>query len=81
MLADAAMKEALQNTKILATAPDSILTQLANALEEVAVKAGQAIVKKGDPGTAMYIVAEGQMRVHEGDLFLNHLLQEHGNHC
>jgi sigma-B regulation protein RsbU (phosphoserine phosphatase) len=73
MLADAEIKAVLQNTKILTTLPDVVLAQLASALEEVAVKAGQVIFEKGDLGTAMYIVAEGQMRVHEDDLFLNHL--------
>lgn len=73
MLADAEIKRVLQNTKILASSPDFVLPQLIGALEEIAVKAGQVIFEKGDPGTAMYIVVEGQMRVHEGDLFLNYL--------
>lgn len=63
----------LQNTTIFAAIPDASLAQVADALEEISVKAGERIFKKGDSGTSMYIVVEGQVRVHDEDVFFNYL--------
>jgi len=63
----------LHNTTIFGAIPDVILVQVVDALQEISVKAGERIFKKGDSGTSMYIIVEGQVRVHDGDVFFNHL--------
>ena len=55
--------------------PAAALVEVAELLEEVAVKAGEPIFQKGDLGTSLYIVAQGSVRVHDGDMTLNYLGQ------
>lgn len=73
MLNPADIKLFLRNTSIFAGVPDHVLAQVVDTLEEISVKAGQVIFRKGDPGTSMYVLAEGQVCVHEEDLILNRL--------
>jgi len=73
MLTPAEIKLILRNTSIFAGVPDHILAQVAETLEEISAKAGQVIFKRGDPGTSMYVLADGQVTVHEEDLVLNRL--------
>ena len=61
-------KHILRNTNIFGTATDAILAQVANALEIVSVKAGEVIFEKNDSGTSMYIIIDGQIRVHDEEL-------------
>jgi len=46
---------------------------VAALLEEVPLAAGQTIFEKGDPGDSLYIIVEGEVRVHDGGRTLNHL--------
>ena len=55
----------LKSVKIFSETPDEYLVDVANILKEVHAKAGQEIFKKGDIGTAMYIIVEGKVRVHD----------------
>ena len=52
-----------------------MLSAVAEVLETVRVDAGQTIITKGDHGTSMYIVAEGRVCVHDGELIFTHLGQ------
>ena len=63
----------LRNVSIFSGLPDPALAQVADALTQVDVPAGTEIVAKGDEGSWMYIIAEGRVRVHDGELTLNEL--------
>jgi signal transduction histidine kinase len=60
----------LKNIVIFSESEPDILSSLAMAMTEVEVLKGASIVKKGDTGDAMFIIAEGSVRVHDG----NHVL-------
>lgn len=66
-------KEILRRTRLLATAPDQILDQVADVVETLAVKGGDVILTKGELGREAYIIVEGRVRVHDGDVVLNYL--------
>ena len=55
----------------------SLNAPLREAMQQIAVslefKAGQAIFSRGELGDALYIIETGTVRVHDGDLVLNHL--------
>lgn len=63
----------LQSTRFLQYAPESLIRQLAQSMDMLRVNAGQRIVEKGENGDTMYFVIEGNVRVHDGDIDLNHL--------
>lgn len=53
--------------------PDEILAELAQRLEAVQVETDEVIFEKGDFGDSMYIIVDGQVRVHDGMRMLNML--------
>jgi CRP/FNR family transcriptional regulator, cyclic AMP receptor protein len=63
----------LKSVSLFVEIPDETLRELAGLLEEIDVKAGEDIFEKGDPGTSLYIIAEGKMYVHDGERTLNYL--------
>jgi CRP-like cAMP-binding protein len=63
----------LKTVSIFNETPDEVLCEAADLLVEIEYKAGEIIFEKGDPGNCMYIIADGRVRVHDGDLVLNDL--------
>lgn len=63
----------LKRVGIFAATPDETLAEVAALLEETPLQPGQTIFEKGDPGDCMYIIVDGEVRVHDGDRTLNHL--------
>ncbi len=63
----------LKTVNIFNEIPDEVLRQAAELLEEVEVPAGETIFNAGDIGDCMYIIVDGQVRVHEGELIINDL--------
>jgi CRP-like cAMP-binding protein len=57
----------LQTVGIFAATPVEVLLQLAEAVEEVHLAAGEQLFAKGDLGTSMYVIVTGQVRIHIGD--------------
>jgi len=57
----------LKTLSIFADTPDDDLARVAAVVEEVEVKAGDLIIEKGATGECMYIIAEGTVRVHDGE--------------
>ncbi|CAK6701272.1 MULTISPECIES: cyclic nucleotide-binding domain-containing protein [unclassified Synechococcus] len=57
----------LQTVGIFAATPVEVLLQLAEAVEEVHLAAGEQLFAKGDLGTSMYVIVSGQVRIHIGD--------------
>jgi len=56
----------LRSVRIFEGTPDELLAAISAALEEVRFKAGDRIFAKGDLGDCLYIIAAGQVRVHDG---------------
>ena len=48
-------------------APPEVLAEVAAILEETVARAGTPVFAKGDAGDSMYIIAEGRMRVSDGE--------------
>ncbi len=64
---------ALKKVSIFEATPDETLVDVAALLEEVVLEAGDTIIEKGDPGDCMYIIIEGEVKVHDGERTHNHL--------
>ncbi len=57
----------LKSVKIFSSVPEAQLVDLATIVESVEYDAGELIVSQGDLGNSMYIVANGKVRIFEGD--------------
>jgi CRP-like cAMP-binding protein len=55
--------------------PGELLTEIAAAAEEMDVPAGQTVTAKGEHSSAMYVVASGRVRVHEGEKVIRELAE------
>lgn len=65
--------EQLRQSQLLQSAPDSVVRKVADIVETTSIKAGETLFNKGESGTAMYIITEGRVRVHDSDLTLCYL--------
>jgi uncharacterized protein len=63
----------LRAASLFAETPVDVLLNVAALLEPLQVPAGETIFDKGEAGDSMYVIVEGRVRVHEGELTLNHL--------
>ena len=57
----------LKSARMFEEAPEEVLADVAAILEELEVAAGEVVFTKGEAGDSMYIIAEGGMRVSEGE--------------
>ncbi len=64
----------LKTVSIFEETPTDVLVDVASIIEEVDIPAGKTIFEKGEMGHSMYIIASGKVRVHDGDLVLNRLV-------
>jgi AAA family ATP:ADP antiporter len=64
---------ALKKVDVFAGTPDETLAAVAGLLEEVPLSAEQTVFEQGDLGDCLYVVADGEVRVHRGEQTLNHL--------
>jgi len=65
--------DALRKSTLLETAPEEVLRKVADLAVPMSIPAGTTLFEKGEPGQAMYIIADGQVRVHDQDLVLARL--------
>jgi hypothetical protein len=63
----------LKRVGIFAKTPDQILAEVASLLETAELRGGVTIFEKGEPGDCMYIIIDGDVRVHDDQRTLNHL--------
>ena len=63
----------LKSVSMFAETSDEILEDIVGLLADDFYKAGETIFSQGDLGTSLYIIAEGKVRVHDGDRTLNFL--------
>jgi CRP/FNR family cyclic AMP-dependent transcriptional regulator len=57
----------LKQVGIFRAVPDALLADVATVLTERRANPGEPIIRKGDLGDSLYIIAAGQVRVHDGD--------------
>lgn len=58
----------LKRVEIFTGIPENLLVELAGRLELSSFKANTTIIQKGDHGDAMYVIASGKVKVHDGEL-------------
>lgn len=63
----------LKTAGIFAGTPDEVLVEVAALFEPVELKAGQTIIEKGELGRTMFVIVEGQVRVHDDGQTVNRL--------
>ena len=63
----------LKSVSLFIESPEGVLAEVANLLEEVQYQPEETIFHKGSPGNSMYIIVEGTVKVHDGDMILNYL--------
>jgi len=63
----------LKNTKLFQNIPEHILVDVAEIVTEVECAAGEQLFNKGDMGTKMFIIANGSIRIHDGDHVFSNL--------
>ncbi len=57
----------LKSVNIFSSVPEAQLVDLATIVESVEFDAGEIIMQKGDLGSSMYIVADGKVRIFDGE--------------
>ena len=63
----------LKSASIFVGTPREALAGVVDLLDEIQVQEGGVIFEKGDIGTSMYIIVDGSVRVHDGEMILNYL--------
>ena len=61
----------LKGVQIFEETSEEILTEIAAALQEIELLAGETVFQKGDAGDSMYVIVEGQVRVFDGERTIN----------
>jgi CRP-like cAMP-binding protein len=59
---------ALKSADFFSQTSGEVLADLAEILTEVEIPAGDAVFAKDEPGSSMYLIVQGRVRVHDGDL-------------
>ncbi len=57
----------LKSVDLFAETSEEVLAEVAAILAEVEVSAGQTFLHKGDMGSSLYIIVEGQVSIYEGE--------------
>ena len=65
----------LKNVPLFSTMPPDTLAWVAEAADETSCPSGEMIFKKDSIGDSMYIIADGSVRIHDGDKTLANLPQ------
>jgi ATP:ADP antiporter, AAA family len=63
----------LKTVSIFSETPDALLAEIAALLKEVEVGTGERIIEKGDIGNHLYIIVDGEVRIHDGERTITHL--------
>jgi signal transduction histidine kinase len=74
LLSDKDKFEFLRKIPIFAGAEPDILMEMASSVTEKEVLKGSTIIRKGDEGDAVFIIAHGKVRVHDGNHVLARLI-------
>ncbi|MBT8196522.1 MAG: cyclic nucleotide-binding domain-containing protein [Bacteroidia bacterium] len=55
----------LKSTELFSDTPENVIAEIAAIVEEVIVPKNELVFKKGDPGNSMYIIHNGEIRIHD----------------
>jgi CRP-like cAMP-binding protein len=58
---------ALKRLSFFEDTPNEVLADVAVALSEQSVEAGETIIEKGETGSSVYIITGGEVRIHDGE--------------
>jgi CRP/FNR family cyclic AMP-dependent transcriptional regulator len=58
---------ALKSLSFFTDTPNEVLVDVAAVLKEETIEAGGMIFEKGEPGSSVYIITEGEIRIHDGE--------------
>ena len=58
---------ALKSLSFFTDTPNEVLVDVAAVLKEETIEAGEVIFEKGESGSSVYIIAEGEIRIHDGE--------------
>jgi hypothetical protein len=64
----------LKSTRMFAETPEHLLADIAQIVKEERIPRGRSIFRKGDMGDRMYIVYEGEIRIHDNGITYNTLI-------
>ena len=67
----------LKSTDIFRDVPDDILSHHIASFQLHTINAGAPILTKGDHGDSMFVILDGEVKVHEHDFVLAHLQRGH----
>ena len=65
----------LKNVPLFSTMPPDTIAWVAEAADETSCPSGETIFGKGSEGDSMYVIADGSVRIHDGDKTLASLPQ------
>ncbi len=57
----------LKNTEMFSEMREEVLQTLSNVIQRMEIKPGKQIIRKGDKGKSMFVIAEGTVKVHDGN--------------
>ena len=60
--------DTLKTMELFAHAPSEILSAIWDKMEEVRLSAGTALFNTGDPGDGLYLIIEGKLGIHSGNV-------------
>lgn len=63
----------MKSVEMFADTPDHVLASVARIIEELELRPGQSLFQEGDLGDCLYIVVEGELRVHSQERTLTRL--------
>lgn len=58
----------LKGVDIFAQSNEKVIERIAKGLFELRLNPGVGIIRKGEMGNCMYIIADGQVRIHDGEI-------------
>ncbi len=57
----------LKHVGLFKATPDELLADITNVLHLHTANKGETIIQAGEPGSSMYIIVEGKVRIHRGE--------------
>jgi len=56
----------LKAVSLFSETPEEVLVELAAILEELDLPPEKTIIEQGEPGSSLYVIIDGQVKVHDG---------------
>lgn len=57
----------LKSTGLFAETPENILVEISSIIKEEQISKGEKIFSKGDIGSCLYVIYDGEVKIHDGD--------------